>query len=394
VRVRTIQLRILAGALTALWALAFVLVVVGYRPGGPVDILVGLTAAIPVLVALAAMRWPPLARGERAFAGIVWLGIGAVLLLVPSLAGLVIQLETRGPQTLLPSPEAAYPWILALVGTAVFAGLGIARRQLGETAVRRRRLARGTLLGVGAAVIAATAFGGAALANELALRDRAIVGSRFGPTDPNAEPPLCDEALTAGSTARVDEDLSLDVDGRRVGSLSFGGTRSGEDVQWVGYVASEGALGRVGLVRLGDQAWSLAPGSTWVPAPLERAAGGDLDRAVVDIALPPTARAVAELHGIDVIEGARARHCRVIVTGETFRRMAPEVSLLIGDTDISRWLGELDFWVFQDGQLGRVEAHVNGSAGDLADDALQGTLRLRMNAVDRGGPVLITKPRS
>ena len=394
VRVRTIQLRILAGALTALWALAFVLVLVGYRPGGPVDILVGLAAALPILVALAAMRWPPLARGERAFAGIVWLGLGAVLLLVPSLAGLVIQLETRGPQTLLPSPEAAYPWILALVGTAIFAGLGIARRQLGETAVRRRRLARGTLIGAAAALIAAGAFGGAALANELALRDRVVFGSRFGPTDPNEEPPLCDEALMAGATSQVDADLTLDVDGRRVGSLSVAGSRSGEDVQWVGYVASEGALGRVGLVRLGDQAWSLAPGSTWVPTPVEGATGGDLDRSIVDTALTPAARAVAELHGIDVIEGARARHCRVIVTGDTFRRMAPEVALLIGDTDISRWLGELDFWVFQDGQLGRVEAHVNGSAGELADDAVQATLRLRMNAVDRGSPITIANPRS
>ncbi len=249
-RVRIIQLRILAGILTALWALAFVLVLVGYRPGGPVDIVVGFAAVLPLLVALAALRWPPAARGERAFASIVWLGLGAVLLLIPSLAGLVIQLETRGPQTLLPSPEAAYPWILALVGTAVFAGLGIARRQLGETAVRRRRLTRGTLLGIAAAVIAAGVFGGAALANELALRDRVVFGSRFGPTDPSEDPPLCDQALMAGATARVDADLSLDIDGRRVGSLSLNGTRSGNDVQWEGYVASEEALGRVGLVRL------------------------------------------------------------------------------------------------------------------------------------------------
>ena len=97
VRVRIIQLRILAGILTALWALAFVLVLVGYRPGGPVDIVVGFAAVLPLLVALAALRWPPAARGERAFASIVWLGLGAVLLLIPSLAGLVIQLETRGP---------------------------------------------------------------------------------------------------------------------------------------------------------------------------------------------------------------------------------------------------------------------------------------------------------
>ena len=245
-----------------------------------------------------------------------------------------------------------------------------------------------------AAVVAAGVFGGAALANELALRDRVVFGSRFGPTDASEDPPLCDQALMAGATARVDADLSLDIDGRRVGSLSLNGTRSGKDVHWEGYVASEEALGRVGLVRLGDRAWSLAPGSTWVPTPLERATGGDLDGSVVDTALTPAARAVAELHGIDVIEGARARHCRVIVTGDTFRRMAPEVALLVGDTDISRWLGELDFWVFQDGQLGRVDAHVNGSAGDLADDALQATLRLHMTAVDRDSPVTIANPRS
>jgi hypothetical protein len=393
VRVRAIQLRLLAGALVGLWATAFALVLIGYRPGGPIDILVGLAAAPPTLLALAAARWPPVARGERTFAAIAWLGLGAVLLLVPSLAGLIVQLQGRGPQTLLPSPEAAYPWALALLGTAIFAGFGIARRLLGETAVRRRRLARGALIGVFSAVVAGGAFGGAALANELALRDRVVPGSRFGPTDALVEPPLCDGHLAAGATAQVDASFGLEIDGRRKGALTLRGTRSGADVQWLGYVASERTLGRVGLVRLGDQAWSIVPGSDWVPIPLERAAGGDLDRAVVDNALTGRDRAVAELHGIDVVDGARARHCRVILTGETFRRIAPEVEYLIGDVDISRWQGELDFWVFLDGQLGRVEAHVNGSAGELADDALTATLRLRLVAVDRGAPVTIENPR-
>ena len=99
---RTIELRILGLALTALWAVAFLLVLVGYRPGGPVDLAVGLAAIGPILVAVAAVTWPPVARGDRAFAAIAWLALAAILLLVPSINGLILQLEGRGPQTLIP----------------------------------------------------------------------------------------------------------------------------------------------------------------------------------------------------------------------------------------------------------------------------------------------------
>ena len=144
-RVRTIELRILGAALVALWLAAFGLVLLGYRPGGPVDILVGLAAVGPVLVAGTAILWPPIARGDRAFAAIAWLALASMLLLVPSLVGLVAQLTARGPQTLLPSLEAAYPWLLALTATGLFAGLGLARRRLGGASVRRARLALGSL---------------------------------------------------------------------------------------------------------------------------------------------------------------------------------------------------------------------------------------------------------
>ena len=141
VRVRTIELRILGVVLAALWIAAFVLVLLGYRPGGPIDLAVGLVALGPdrsspaAAVALAAGRARATGHSRRSPGS----ALGAILLLVPSLAGLVTQLTGRGPQTLLPSVEAAYPWLLALVGTGLFAGLGLARRRLGETALRRRR---------------------------------------------------------------------------------------------------------------------------------------------------------------------------------------------------------------------------------------------------------------
>ncbi|MEI8332994.1 MAG: hypothetical protein WCH74_03975, partial [Chloroflexota bacterium] len=51
-RVRTLQLRLLAAGLVALWALAAALVVLGYRPGGPLDLVVGIAAAVPTMVAV------------------------------------------------------------------------------------------------------------------------------------------------------------------------------------------------------------------------------------------------------------------------------------------------------------------------------------------------------
>jgi hypothetical protein len=387
-----VELRLLASALTALWSLTAGLIVIGYRPGGPIDLLVGFAAIPPILIALAGVIWPPVARGDRAFASIAWLGLGAMLLLIPSIVGLIGQLQARGPQTLLPSPEAAYPWALALLATAVFTGLGIARTRLGATALRRRRLLRGSAIGLVGAILAGTVFTSAALANELALRDRTVNSSRFGPTDPDVVPPLCGERLSAGSTARLTGGLDLELDGRRSGTLTFAGERDAADIRWVGYIASERSLGRVAMARIGDSAWSIAPGGVWVPMPLERADGSDLDRQLVAAALPADVRAVAEQIGIDVIEGARSRHCRIAIDGTTFRTAVPEISWLVGDLDISRWRGTLDYWVFTDGELGRVEAHINGSAFELVDDALQATLRLRLNAVERGAPVTLPRP--
>jgi hypothetical protein len=327
------------------------------------------------------------------FAAIVWLGLGAILMLLPSLAGIATQLIGGGPQTLLPSAEAAYPWALALLATGWLAGLGIARRQLGETALRRRRLLLGSAIGMTLVVVAGGAFTVAAVANELALGDRPAFSSRFGPTDPSLELPGCSDALTAGATARLTLRMDDAVDDRRTGQVVISGARNGSDVRWSGFAATRSTLGSQGVVRIGDRAWIRRPGTSWTPVPPERVAGRDFDRQLVAVALTPGNRAAAEDRGLAFIEGARARHCRITIDGATLRAALPAIDLLVGSEDVSRWRGDLDFWVFADGELGQADGHVSGPAAGLAEDALIATLRFRLTATDRDRPVSILSPQ-
>jgi len=391
VRVRVIELRLLGVALVTLWLIAFALILLGYRPGGPVDIVVGIAAGGPIAVAVAAVVWPPVARSPRAFALMAWLALLPILLLIPSIAGLVTQLEGRGPQTLLPSAEAAYPWLLALLGTGVFAGLGIARRRLGDRAPRRRRLVTGIALGIAATLMAGTVFSVAAVYNELSLGDRAAISSRFGPTDPTLEPPTCDGPIALGATADVTLQMDGSVDGKPTGQLSVAGTRAGMDVRWDGYVTSSVAFGRTGFARVDATAWNLLPNYGWVSAPT-MTQGFDMDRQLLLEALTPAQRSVVEDAGLAYVEGARARHCRVALDGSTLRRALPQVTLLVGDTDLSRWRGELDFWIFADGELGQADGFANGPGLGLASSALTAEVRFRLIAIDRGNPATIRLP--
>ena len=389
---RTIELRILAMLLVVLWFVTCALVLIGYRPGGPVDVIVGLAAIGPVLIAVAAVAWPPVARGDRAFAGIAWLGLFAVLLLVPSIAGVITQLVGRGPQTLLPSFEAAYPWGIALFATGLYAGLGIARRRLGGGMIRRRRLLVGGGFAMLMVLAAGSVFGAVAIVNELALGNRPAIASRFGPTDPDAEVPPCTGALAAGSTARLDLRLDASVDNRRTGQVVIGGIRDGRDVRWNGFAATRLLVGQVGAARVGERVWNRQPGTAWTETSLGSMENGDLDVPLINEALTPENRSVAEDRGLSFIEGARARHCRITIDGDALRRALPEVSLLIGQTDISRWRVDLDYWVFADGQLGQADGRATGPAGGLDEDALLAALRFRLTAVDRGLPVTVFAP--
>ncbi|HEU6439859.1 MAG TPA: hypothetical protein VFC12_05420, partial [Terriglobales bacterium] len=74
-RVRQFELRLLAVALTVLWAVGGGIVLIAYRPGGPVDVLVGVAASLPLLVSVAAIVWPPLVKGYGGAAAVFWIGL-------------------------------------------------------------------------------------------------------------------------------------------------------------------------------------------------------------------------------------------------------------------------------------------------------------------------------
>src|SRR5204862_5609422 len=94
-RVRRFELRLLGIALVACWSIAAGLVLLAYRPGGPLDIVVGIVAMLPIAIAVAGVVWPPVARGDLAFPVTVWVGIIALLFLVASIFGCVNQLAAR-----------------------------------------------------------------------------------------------------------------------------------------------------------------------------------------------------------------------------------------------------------------------------------------------------------
>lgn len=392
-RVRIFELRLIAAALTVLWAAAAALVLAGYRPGGPIDILVGLAACLAVPIPLVALRWPPAARGPHAFAAIVWLGLGSALLLVPSIGGVLNQLVVRGPQTLVPSLEFAYPWVLALVATALFAGLGVARRVLGETSMRRDRLAAAAGFALAVSAVVGTAFTAAAVADDAALRDRPVTSSRFGPTATDLEPPRCDAPLAAGRNALVSIDVTAAVDTHPLGSVQLTGVRNGTDFRWNAEVATERLLGLYGAARKAGAAWALEPRRQWRPVGLASADGLDLDAQVVRVALGPTQRVAAEDRGLETIEGARSRHCRIAIDGPTFAAAFPAIAYFTGDgADLHRWRGELDYWVFLDGQLGRASGSLNGPASSIGVAGVQSTLTVTMDALDRDAPMTVIAP--
>jgi hypothetical protein len=392
VRVRIFELRLIGSALVACWTVSGALILLTYRPGGPFDLFVGLTSLGPIVIALASVVWPPVARGERAFPAIVWLGIAGLLFLVPSIVGVVDQLTALGSQTLLPSIEAVYPWLVALVATSLFAGIGLARRLEGGSALRRRRLVTGLAIAAAATALSGGAFGAVAIANDIALRDKTVASSRFGPTGGAQQPPLCDAPLAVGSSARLRLEMSGTADLRPIGSVELSGLRVGGDFRWLAYVATNRQLGEYGSARLDDRAWARTPALGWRTVEPETVASDTLDAQVLATALVPDYRSTAEDRGVEVLEGARARRCRIAIDGETFEAAFRQVRWLIGSPDLHRWRGQLDYWVFLDGQVGQIAANVNGEAAGILTDALQGTVEVRVTATERGRSFVVYPP--
>jgi len=120
----------------------------------------------------------------------------------------------------------------------------------------------------------------------------------------------------------------------------------------------------------------------------------ELDVPVLGGALSGDNRATAENRGLEYVEGARARHCRVAVDGPTFQASFPQVVWLTREAHLTTWRGELDFWVFGDGEVGRVTGSVNGQAQDILPHGLLATVQVKMDVFDRDQPVTLSPPRN
>ena len=66
------------------------------------------------------------------------------------------------------------------------------------------------------------------------------------------------------------------------------------------------------------------------------------------------------------------------------------------DGAIERWRGEIDWWVFVDGELGLATVEISGSRAETGWDAegVRVVLEARLEATDRDRPVDVTAPAS
>ncbi len=403
-RVRAIRLRLLAAAAALLWGAAVVAVLLAYRPGVPIAVLVAACPLAGLVASLVALVWPPLARGPRAFAAVAWLGILELLLLAPSFGGLVAALRQPGAAPLLPSPEDAYGWFLALAAASLFGGLGLSRRVLGVTTVRRIRLALATLIAIALLAVGSGVSGVAVLATALVVSPPG--GTAAAPPSgpgPAAFPPTCSTLPHAAAAAAVSLLAAGRVDGRQIGSVALHGTRVGDDERWsatlAGWPVEAGgepaslAYARVGAVawlRSGTAAWTTVPlqerivpyvpvGAT--PAPVVVQDRATLDSEVIRVALSGRARLAAEDVGFELVDGASTRHCRLLAGGSIALQAFRPLRWLLGqaplaDTPaIADWRGSLDWWVTPDDELAMASVSVEGLVPGGWPTGLQATLQ-------------------
>jgi hypothetical protein len=407
-------MRLLAATLVALWAAIAIAIATAYRPGGPLDIVVALACFVPVVIADAGFVWPAVGLSQRHRSAMLWAWIAAVLFAIPILYGVASSLVAAGPQSLVPSFEEAYAAALALAPMAFFSIVGLVHRRRAARPLEQRATWAAAGLALLLTLVVGLAFVLVAVVNDQSLRQAEPSSSRFGPTDPDLEPPFCDEPIALGPNAQVGIEASSSIDEVARGQARLNGQRGGQDERWGGSWDGPDGSGQLGYVRVGQRAWqniasddAQAPGSTWsetTPDPFALAGyrGLTMDgppHAIVDA---PRGAIVAEDLGLDIIEGARARHCRTFIDGNTaLDTFLPLRWLLYGDSDraddpIGRWRGELDWWVFADGELGMATVEVSGSRAETSWDAegVQVTLRARLEATQRDRPVDLSAPRS
>ena len=381
-------------------------------------------AATPVVglgASLAALAWPPLVRGRRESAVVAWTGILELLLLAPSVAGLVAALRQASATPFLPSVEDAYGWFLALGAASLLAGLGLSRRVLGGTSVRRARAALGGAdRGRDARRRLRRVRGGRARHRARAVPRGGTGGSvRVGRT--GAPTGLLDAAECPRRTRACPCRPSAWSGNQKVGTVTLAGTRAGDNERWTasltGWPVDSGREpSSLDYARVGSSAWLRPAGAPWgevpvieeitpyvevgaTPAPVILQDRETLDSEVIRVTLASPARLAAEDVGIEIVDGVRARHCRLLAGGSVALQAFRPLRWLIGQpalsdaTTIADWRGNLDWWLLQDGRLAMVSVSVEGLNPGWPG-GLQGTLQATLTTHPLASPPPIAAPDS
>jgi hypothetical protein len=394
-------MRLLSIVVAALWAAIGVAVLIAYHPGGPFDLVVRAAIFCPLPAAVAAAVWPPSSSDWRVNAAIAWLGILSAMLLVPLLIGILETLIGTGRQALFPSAEVAYAAMLALGMTTLFAAIGVVGARgtpLSNPSgvLSRQAFMQALILTAAVLVLDSAVLGIPSLANELALRDRPLVVSRFGPTDTTLPIPRCDTAPAVAVAAELDSAGTALVDGEDVAHASLHGVRRGpDDEAWAATLTGRFDNATVSYRRSGPTAVlddprgsrPINPGSLTLPG----GRGLTVDDPIAALVGVVGTGRVAEDRGIELIEEARSRHCHVVFDGSGALSASVVVRLLVGGTvdpvaGLKDWRGGLDWWVFADGQLGQAIITIGGYPGDAwPSGGLQGSVTARVTATNRSG---------
>ena len=380
--------RLLAALLTVTWAAPALALLATPATSGSRPLL-ALAALIPALVSAAAVVWPVAAHG-RAGWGVGWLGVSALLLALPFAILVGGPLAAGVAQPFRPSAGMVYAGLLAVLCTTTYAAHGWLEargRRLEAPAPQgpdRPSHLRAALVAVALTAVVATTGGVALAASDVRL---------------TGLPPECGAVMTA-PFARVTIDARAAIDGRTIATASVSGERSGSDERWAGIAGGESMNDRAdeyalvsgrGLLRSGEGEWRAAGDG-------DDARTGHLDRRVASVLAEPALPPPEDL-GIDLVDGAAARHCRISVGGPHALRAFLTLGWLLGREPLDRgpalgvWRGDLDWWTFVGGQLGRATVLVGGHPGDAwTGSGLRGMLRAEMRVVERDVPRTIDEP--
>jgi hypothetical protein len=368
---------------------------VGYRPGGPVDLLVGATLLIPTGVALVAVIRPPAAFDRTSTQAIAVIGVGSALLVMPLLIDVVMALSDGVGLAVAPSSDTAYAAVLALFGTCVYAASGLVVRRdspsFGSGAV-----ARMTGFALTVTLVSIVAFGAAIVSTADALAGRPGPASPWGPIATGVSPPGCDVAPASGPGGLLTWTAEAMIDSETVGTASIEGARDGSRESWTGDLDStlDPGVQRMAYVRDGPIAQLSMDGASPTPVTpgLETgsADGSTLDGPVVAMVSETVTLNAAEDLGVESFEGASGRHCRVAVDGDGVMRSIVILRWLADQdvrhpsTALNVWRGQLDWWTFADGQLGKAIVTIGGYPGDAWDTTgLGAEMTAELSALDR-----------